>query len=174
LQELDEIGSLAGGEAQSEEAVVMVDHVGQGREASVVVEAARQVGPKTLERSRAVPPVRRPHRLEVVDSDLAGSVHVPSGLGVEGWYVAPGAVGLAVEEELAALGGRAVETSARSRRRGERQLVEVKRGELGGDEVFVVADVSESVGGGHGELPRVVEPGIVEGPLAVHLEVGDQ
>src|SRR5262249_49786986 len=139
-------------QVQAEYAVVVLDHVEQRREAPVVVEAALLVRPEALERRRAVALVWRALRLEVVDPDLFGGVHVPTGLRVERRHVAARAVRAAPEQLLAARGGRTIEAAARGPRRGERQLVEVKRRELGRDAVLVVAHVAEPVGRGQREL----------------------
>src|SRR5262245_23334587 len=83
LQVLDEISLLRIGQAEALERVVMVHHVEQGREPTIVIEAALHVRPQTVERRGAIAAIGRALGLEVVDADLLGGVHVPAGLGVE-------------------------------------------------------------------------------------------
>ena len=57
-------------QAQYKEAVVVLDYITQGRETAVVVEPARLVGPKPLQRRSSVTLIGRPVCLEVIDADF--------------------------------------------------------------------------------------------------------
>src|SRR5512142_1788664 len=81
LQVLDEVALLRGRQREREGGVVVRDDRGQVGEAAVVIEAALGVREQALERRRAIALVGRALRLEVVDADLGGGVHVPTGLG---------------------------------------------------------------------------------------------
>src|SRR5438105_12963337 len=74
----------------------------QRPEAPVVVEAALGVREQAAQRRRPVSLVRRPLRLEVVDPDLGGGVHVPAGIRIERWHVAGRAFRRVLEERLPA------------------------------------------------------------------------
>src|SRR5690606_8007098 len=111
LEEFDEVGSLPGVEPQGEVSVVMVDDFLQGGEATVVVEASLLADEESAKGAGAVALVGRSHRLEVVDPDLGGRVHVPAGLRVDRRHVASRALRLAVEELSAALGRLRVEAA---------------------------------------------------------------
>ena len=80
--------------------------------------------------------------------------------------------GLAVEHGLAALAAAASYESFGRLRGGDRQLVEVQRRELGGDQVRRRPRLLPKPLGGHGELLRVLQTRVEERPLAVHLRVG--
>src|SRR5882724_5075313 len=144
LQELDEIGLLLGAELQMEMVVVVIDHLAQGGEAAVVVEAALGVGPEPLQGGGAVVIVGGAAGLEVVDPDLLGGVQVPPGLGVERGHVAVGAAGLA-ENLLAALSGGGIEAAGGRRRRRDGELIEVEGRELRRHPVDVGLHVAEAV-----------------------------
>src|SRR6266536_1304189 len=104
-QVLDQVLLLLWRQAELEEVVVVVDHVGEGGEAPVVEEPALLVCPQALERRGAVAVVGRPVGLEAVDPALRGPVQVPAWLGEQRRDVAARALRLAVEQELAAGGG---------------------------------------------------------------------
>src|SRR4051812_41096149 len=101
LQVLREIVLLATRQPQREVLVVVVDHIGERREAAVVIEAALHVRPEAAQRRRTVAPVRRARRLEIIDADFLGRVHVPARLGVERRHVTAAAIRLAIEQRLA-------------------------------------------------------------------------
>src|SRR5881227_3387539 len=78
LQELDQIVLLLRGQIQLLEFVVVVDHIEQGGEAPVVVEAALHVRKEAAQRCRAISIVGRALRLKIVYADLRGLVRVPA------------------------------------------------------------------------------------------------
>src|ERR1051325_10133747 len=128
LHVFDELPLLLARQAEVEEAVVVVDHVEQSREASVVVEAALLVRPQPVERSRSVTLVGRAHGLELVYSYFGPRVHVPARLCEERRRVAGGAPGLVTEKLLALLRGHLVEAAHGRRGRVYGELVGVQRG----------------------------------------------
>ena len=65
-------------------------------------------------------------------------------------------------------------TTPRRLRRGERQLVEVERRQLRGDQIGLVPDMAEAVLRSHRKLLCVVQPVVVEVAAAVHFEVRDE
>lgn len=79
-QVLDHVVLLCCGQIQLEERVVMVDHVQQRREATVVVEPALFVRPQSCQWRGAIHVGGRAIRLKRVDADLARGVQVVSGL----------------------------------------------------------------------------------------------
>ncbi len=156
----------------------MLDHVEQGREAPVVVEAALRVRPQASERRSAIAAIGSAVRLDVVDSDLRRRVQVPAGLGSDGLDVTLVALRLPGEKRVAVSRSRDVETAARRRRRRNRELVEVQVRELRRDAVVLGAqirvEIPESVRGGDRKLARVVQARVPESALSVHLEVRDE
>src|SRR6202795_2076822 len=138
---LDQVALLLLRETESQEPVVVVHDIPKRREASVVIEAALLVCPQTAERRRAVRVGRRTIRLERVHADLRGRVEVVAGLRVEWRDVAGRAARLALEEGPAAFEGSCVEGPRGRLRRGDRELVEVQGGQLGGDLVGRAARV---------------------------------
>src|SRR5215469_12178165 len=84
LEVLHQVGFFLLAEVQAELRIVVVHYVAQRREATVVIEAAFEVGPQSLQGSRAIAPRRPAVGPEVVDAELLRSVHIPAGLGV-GW-----------------------------------------------------------------------------------------
>src|SRR5690349_3339319 len=83
LQVFREVAFFTGRQPEREVRVVVVDHGGQRRETTVVIEAPLGVSPESTQRGSAVPLIRRAIRLEVVDADLFAGMHVPAGLGEE-------------------------------------------------------------------------------------------
>ena len=59
-------------------------------------------------------------------------------------------------------------------RGGNRELVEVERGQLRSDQIGIVAHVRRACFGRHWELCWIIEPRIVECSFAVHLQVRDK
>src|SRR5262245_41479930 len=151
----------------------MVYDLPEGGEPAVVIEAALRVRPQALQRRRAVAPVGGPVGLEAVYADLLRGMHVPAGLGVKRRDVAARAACVPLEERLAALRRSEVEAALRRARRGQAHLVVMQRWQLGGDQVRGLAHVAETRRSGDRELCGVVQARIVEGALALHLEVGD-
>src|SRR5262249_3646532 len=135
LQILHEIALLLGGQAQLEVAVVMLDHVIERREATVVVKAAFSTYEQPPERCGAIALVRRTLRLEFVDSDLRPGVHRPTRLREERLDVAATARRLSEKEVAPTVGGRLIVALLRRFWRRERQLILVERRELRRDEV---------------------------------------
>src|SRR5919198_4835336 len=150
---LDEVGLLARGEAELEAAVVVVDDGAERRIAPVVVEAALHLGDDPAQRRRPVAERRGAVGLEVVDADLLAGVEVPAGVAELRRHVAARAASLAVEDRLAASRGGAVD--ALGVRHRQRELVQVERRELRGDQVARMADVGEAGPGSDRELLRV-------------------
>ena len=105
----------------------------------------------------------------------AAGVHVPAGLGEERRHVARRAVGRAVEERLAALGGARVEAAAPAASapgsRADRTAAPAASSVIRSGSL---SHVAEARARRDRELRRVVQPGIEEGALAVHLEIGDE
>src|SRR5207237_4731604 len=102
LQVFDEIVFLLLSQVQFLEAVVVVDHVEQCREAPVVVEPALHVREQSAQGGRAISLVRRAVRLELIYANLRGLVRVPPRLGEERRDVALRAGGFPTEERFAA------------------------------------------------------------------------
>ena len=98
-------------------------------------------------------------------------MHSPARLGVERRDVARRAAGLALEERLPARGGGAVERPWRRSRRRNRKLVELQGRELRGDAVVIALAVAKTSASGDGELAAIVETGIEEDALSLHLVV---
>src|SRR5207302_2342370 len=107
------------------------DDIVERGETPIVIEAALGVREKPAQGRRAVAPIGRPLRLEIVDPDLRAGVQVPAGLGEERRHVALRAARLALEEALAALGRLLVEATLGRARRTQCELVEVQGRELG-------------------------------------------
>src|SRR3954453_2978716 len=97
-------------------------------------------------------------------------MHVPTGLRVQGWNVALGALRGSAEERLPACGSRGIEGAGCSPRRGERELVQMEPRELRGHEVRRIRRVPQLRTRSNGELVRIVEPRIEEIARAVHFE----
>src|ERR1044072_8950171 len=123
--------------------IVVIDQLAQRSKEPVVIEAALRVCPQSLERRRAIALIGRALRLEGLDADLLGRVHVPARLGIERWDVAACAVSLANEQLFATLRGRCVEAVRRLLRGLQAQLIDVQRGELAGDQIWILAHVAE-------------------------------
>src|SRR5215475_5962073 len=124
-----------------------------------MIEAALGPGKEPLEwRGPIELLVGRATSLEVVDADLGGRVHGPSGLGVQRRDVTGRALGLALEQGLASGGRGGVERILRRLRRGNRELVEMERRQLGRDEIGGVAHVAQTRARRYRELVGIVEP----------------
>src|SRR5690349_19457859 len=100
-------------------------------------------------------------------------MQVVAWLRVERRYVAGGTLRRAVEQRLAAFESSAVVGSRRRLGSGNRELVEVQRGELGRQLVWRTARVARVALGGDGELILVVEARVEECSRAVHLGRSD-
>jgi hypothetical protein len=94
---------LRAAETEIEMLVVVVDHVDERGETTIMVEAALLVRPQASERRRAVHAGRRAIGLEGIDADLRRRMQVVAGLGEERRDVAARALGRSIEECLAAL-----------------------------------------------------------------------
>src|ERR1700676_3610247 len=138
-----------------------------------MIETARLMRPQSLQRARAVFPVRRTVGLEVVNTDFLRGMHVPAGLGVGRRNMAGCALCGVFEHLLAALRRVLVETTLRRLRSGNSKLIEMQGRELAADQIGVVAHVAEPSAGRNGELGRVIQAREEERALAVHLEIGD-
>jgi hypothetical protein len=74
FQVFDEIGFLLRAKAKTPKTVVVLHHGHQIGEASVVIEPTLAPREKSLQRRRAIAPVGRAGRLEIIDPDLARRV----------------------------------------------------------------------------------------------------
>jgi len=99
LQVLDQVAFLRRVEVQVEMPIVVIHHVEQGGEASIMVEAALLVRPQPCQRCRAVHVGRRAVGLERVDADLARRMQIVPRLGKERRDVAGRALGRALSKE---------------------------------------------------------------------------
>src|SRR5690349_8155196 len=70
--------------------------------------------------------------------------------------------------------GRCIEAAGWGRRRNESELIEVKRWQLRRDSILVILDMPEPISRRDRELRSIVEAGVVEVSLAVHLEICDE
>src|SRR4051812_28966012 len=106
LQEFHQSFLVVVAEVQLPGRVVVLDHVVQRGKATVVVEAALGMGEQAAQRSGAVLRLTwRALGLEVIYADLGRGVQVPSRFSEQRRHVAGGALRLALEDRLAALGG---------------------------------------------------------------------
>ena len=78
---LNKVSLLRLRQSQSEMAVVVLDHIPQRREATVMVETAFLVGPETRQRCGSLHVGQRSIRLEGVHADLGWRMKVVSRLG---------------------------------------------------------------------------------------------
>src|SRR6185503_3508716 len=174
LQILNQIQFLLLAQVRAKETVVVLDHVAECWETSVVIEAAFLVCPESFERSCSVTFVGRALGLKVVDSDLFRRVHVPARLGVDRWHVTDRAFRLTFEHCRSACRCCGVERSRRRCRRGYCELVKLKRRKFCSNQVRITAHVAETRARGDREFHRIVQTRIVERSLPVHLEVRDE
>ena len=93
LQILNQVGLLLRGQAQPELGVVVIHYVEQRGETPIMVKTASLVRPQPLQRGGAVLLVRCTVRLEVVNTQFLGGMHVPTGFSERRWNVAGRAVG---------------------------------------------------------------------------------
>src|SRR5207237_4608107 len=103
--------------------------------------------------------------------------HIPRRVGSEWLGVASVAVRFGTEGGIAAGRSRNIEATSGRLRRGNSQLIELKRLEFGSDEVAVginMREIAKTVGGGDRELRGVVEPRIPEPALPMHFEICDE
>src|SRR5262245_12338486 len=129
-QVLDQVVSLLVGQPELEEGVVVVDHVFEGGETAVVIEAGLLVRPQATEWCGAVGVRGRTFRLERVDAHLRRRMEIVAGFRVERGHVATRALPLAGEQGFTAVGRLGVERSGGRLRRRNRQLVVVQGGEF--------------------------------------------
>src|SRR6476620_8129140 len=104
----------------------MLDDGSEVREPAVVIEAALLPREQAAQGCGSIPLIGRAAGLEVVDADLGGGVHVPTGLREERRHVAARAAGVAVEDGLRSFRGRSVERRGRWFWRRKRELKEVQ------------------------------------------------
>src|SRR6266705_3628259 len=173
LQVLDQIGLLLRVQPEHELPVVVLDHVAQRSEAAVVEEAALLVRPQSRQRGGAILAGRRAVGLEGIDSELGRRVQVVPRFREERRNVAGRALAPAVEDLLAQLCGSRVETSDGRLRRLEGELIGMKRGKLGRDEVGRAARIPRAAPRGHRILDGIAQALVEESPRAVHLRHGD-
>src|ERR1017187_5466353 len=144
LQVFHQVLSLLWRKLQVETRVVAVHYVQQRRKPSVMVEAAFGPGEESAQRRGAVALVGRAIGLEIVNPDFRGRVHVPTRFCVKWRHMTGGAVGLALEQRLAAGGGGGVKAAARRLGNREGQLIKLQRCQLAGDQVIVGLDIREA------------------------------
>src|SRR5688500_16169579 len=134
----------------------MPDNIVQSRKPTIMVKPSRLVCPESLERRCAVTPVRCSVGLKIVNADLIWRMHVPTRLGEQRWHMAASTIGLAIKENFAASCCRFVEATLGRLWRRDRELIKMQCSKLRGDEIRIVANVSETGGGRNGELCRIV------------------
>jgi hypothetical protein len=184
LEEFDQIALLNWRQIEIETGVVMVDHLQERRKTAVVEKAALRPRPEAAELRRNQHPRVQPPRpavglegvnfsLGVFEADFLWRVRVEAGVGVKRRHVALRAFTAAVEDRLTTFRRCGVEAARRWRRRLQRELVVVERGQLRRDLVGVVAELEKAASDRRGKLGRIVEPLVVEVAVAVHLEVRD-
>lgn len=88
------------------------------------------------------------------------------------WHVAQRA--LPSKRALPRTKARASKDPAGGARCGDRELIKVQRRELRRDLVGRAARIPRTRPGGHGELGRILEPGVDVDPRAMHLGYGDE
>src|SRR5215472_15473582 len=163
------------GEFKTKASVVVIDYIQQSRKAAIVIEAAFVDGlhemavfpdENSVQVHGLIDFVRRPVRLEAVDPDLLWCVQVPTGFSPQWLYMAVVALGLAAEQLVSEFSGRGIEVSARlGRRRGNRELIELERRKLLGDQIIIRGDVrqvSQVVRRRNRKLRRIVQSRIKE------------
>src|SRR5439155_3623827 len=101
-------------------------------------------------------------------------MHVPARLGKERWDVAHIALRGPIEDGAASVGGSRVKGAWWRRRRRNSELVEVQRRQLRGNQVGVIAYIAETRSRRHWEAVRIVQPGVIEGAYAVHLQISHE
>jgi hypothetical protein len=171
FQVLDEILLL---QLEPECALVVVDNFVQVLKLAVMIKTALGMGEQTPQGCRAIAPIGRTIRLEIIDADLLGRVHAPTWFGEERRHMAGGAFAGTIEHLLPTLSRLGIEASLLRLRRGHGELVEVESGELGGDQIVFGLHMAEFGLGGHRELILVVQPRIEKASLPMHLEIGDE
>src|ERR1041385_8904115 len=122
-QILNQVALFRRREAEGHARVVMVDNLVQGRESTVVIEAALQVSEEHADGRRAVPQIRRSIRLKAVDADFGRHMQIPAGIGPERLDVAVIALGLAAEELVSTRCGSRVKTASGRLWRRQRELI---------------------------------------------------
>src|SRR5262249_4965583 len=103
----------------------------------------------------------------------ARSVQIVSRLGEQRRHVARGALTFDTEDLLPACGGDFVKGTRRWLRGRNGELIKVKSGELGGNDIRLAPRISGTPLRGDWILLLVVQPGVEEGSRAVHLGRGD-
>src|SRR6185503_5179024 len=81
LQVFDQVELLLLSERQLEEVAVVVNYIQQRCEPPIVIKAALLMSPNPFKRRCAVRFIWRAFGLEIINADLPGLVHVPTGLG---------------------------------------------------------------------------------------------
>src|ERR1700674_4030827 len=116
--------------AQAHALVVVRNNILQSREARIMVEAARGVGPEAVQRRCPVTFVRRSVGLKVVRTNFTRGMHVPTRLGIKRWHMTSGALSASVEDNFASFGCFLVETPGGWHGSGNGELIKQKRSQL--------------------------------------------
>ena len=122
----------------------MIHNIQQRGKTAIVIEAAFGMCPQTVERSGAIPTVRRAIGLKIVNADIRSQVHVPSRLGRQRLDMATAALAFAIENFFAARGSRMIKASFWRRRSRQRELIEMQSRQLGRDLVIGIGYVPKS------------------------------
>src|SRR5262245_14210841 len=108
-----------------------------------MVEATLKVGEQFTNWRRSIAKIWRAVGLETVDADFSRRVQIPARIGPKRFHVAVVALGFAAKELVAPVRRRLVETTWRWLRRRDGELIELKRLQLGRDEIVIRTDVGE-------------------------------
>ena len=115
----------------------MIHDMTERGETPVVVKAALRVREEVADGRSAVVVIGGTVGLKTVDAHLRRGVHVPTGVGPERFDVTAVAFRFAAKQSIAALRGPRVKTAGGRLRRRNGQLINLKRGKLGGNAIVV-------------------------------------
>src|SRR5918999_3342411 len=101
-------------------------------------------------------------------------MQVPAWFSKQGWHMAGVTLGLALEDHLATGSRLWVKAPLWWFRGWNSELIEVESSKFRGDQVGVIPHIAETGFGGYWKLRWVVQAWIVEYPLTMHLQVGDE
>ena len=140
-----------------------------------MIEAALLVCPESLQRRGSITFVGRALGLKIVDADLCGRVHVPTGLGEDRRHVTRRALRLAVEHDLRRVPpqrdrnyppARPAQESQVDRSEAPEALRVIRSG--------LLRTLPKPSRAAIGNFARVVQTRIVKRSLPVHLEIRDE
>jgi hypothetical protein len=151
------------------ESVVVLDDILQSHEPAIMIEPAFRVAPESGKRGGTIHVCRRAVRLKRIHTDFARSMKIIPWLSEERWHMAARTFPLAIEDFLATLCRTLVKALYWWFWRRNRQLVEVKRGQLWGHPVWHTSRVARSALRGYWILLGIAKPGVVERAGAVHF-----